>query len=128
MTDHRHELAEKWLKENDWDYSKYGDRRSDRSAYDGRMNYEISSLLSWAFEEGYAASESLRDRSQQASDARAKRLVEALENSANVLELAEMGFEFAHNIGWPQAENWVKQMQHHANAARQALAGWEAAK
>lgn len=47
--------ASEWLKENDWDYQKYGDRRQDRSAYDGRMNYEISDLLEWAFISGWRA-------------------------------------------------------------------------
>ena len=45
--------ANDWLVENDWDYHKYGDRRPDRSAYDGMMNYEISSVLFEAFEAGF---------------------------------------------------------------------------
>lgn len=49
----RDEAAEDWLRKNDWDFQKYGDRRPDRSAYDTRMNYEISDLLIWAFEAGY---------------------------------------------------------------------------
>lgn len=46
-------LSEEWLRANDWDYKKYGDRRADRSAYDGMMNYEISSVLDDAFQAGY---------------------------------------------------------------------------
>lgn len=43
------QAADKWLRDNDWDYQKYGDRRADRSAYDTLMNYEISSNLEDAF-------------------------------------------------------------------------------
>jgi hypothetical protein len=49
------QLAEEWLKANDWDYQKYGDRRPDRSAYSTHMNYEISDLLEWAFLAGHAS-------------------------------------------------------------------------
>jgi HAMP domain-containing protein len=55
MTQTPEQMAEVWLRENDWDYQKYGDRRPDRSAYDTLMNYEISDLLTWAFEAGYRA-------------------------------------------------------------------------
>lgn len=44
--------AEEWVKANNWDYQKYGDRRPDRSAYGTMMNYEISDMLAWAFTEG----------------------------------------------------------------------------
>lgn len=46
------EVAQEWLEEHNWDYKKYGDKRSDRSAYSTMMLYEISDLLLWAFEEG----------------------------------------------------------------------------
>ena len=48
------ELAAKWLRDNDWDYQKYGDRREDRSAYDSMMYYEISSVLEEAHIAGQA--------------------------------------------------------------------------
>lgn len=41
-----------WLAHHNLDYSKYGDKRKDRSAYDTMMNYEVSDLLAWAFECG----------------------------------------------------------------------------
>lgn len=53
----KQKLAEEWLKENEWDYQKYADKRGDQSAYDTRMLYEISDLLEWAFLAGYAACE-----------------------------------------------------------------------
>lgn len=48
------EAAEKWLRDNNWDYQKYGDRRGDRSAYDTLMNYEIKEYLADAFQAGAA--------------------------------------------------------------------------
>lgn len=51
----RDELAGKYLRDNNWDYQKYGDKRSDRSAYATMMNYEISGHLQEAFEAGYDA-------------------------------------------------------------------------
>jgi hypothetical protein len=46
------EAAEKWLRDNDWDYEKYGDRRADRSAYVTLMKYEISGEMDFAFRSG----------------------------------------------------------------------------
>ena len=51
----KEELATEWLRANDWDYQKYGDRRGDRSAYDGLMNYEISQELETAYLAGFDA-------------------------------------------------------------------------
>ena len=47
------EASKKFLVDNDWDYQKYGDKRSDRAAYETRMCYEISDLLEWAFTSGF---------------------------------------------------------------------------
>lgn len=52
MTHDWKEAAEKWLRDNNWDYKKYGDRRGDRSAYDTLMNYEITEYLGDAFQAG----------------------------------------------------------------------------
>lgn len=60
-------LADKWLVDNDWDYSKYGDKRAGHAAYETRMCYEISDLLSWAYQAGYREAEK-----------RAEKLVEAI--------------------------------------------------
>lgn len=46
------ERAEKWLRDNDFDYEKYGDRRGDRSAYNTLMMYEVSDYLLMAYEAG----------------------------------------------------------------------------
>jgi hypothetical protein len=54
-------LADKWLKENDWDYQKYNDKRPDRSAYNTMMFYEISDMLSWAYADGYKAALAIMD-------------------------------------------------------------------
>ena len=51
----RDEFIQQWLRNNDWDYQKYRDRRPDRSAYDTLMNYEISALLEWAKEDAFNA-------------------------------------------------------------------------
>lgn len=51
--------AEKWLRDNDWDYQKYRDRRPNRDAYNSMMYYEVSTQMEWAFEAGarYALAE-----------------------------------------------------------------------
>lgn len=48
------EAADEYLRDNDWDYQKYSDRRNDRSAYDTLMKYEISDYIAQAFEDGAA--------------------------------------------------------------------------
>jgi hypothetical protein len=47
--------SEQWVAENDWDYSKWGDKRPNREAYSTMMLYEITPEIQGAWEAGYKA-------------------------------------------------------------------------